>query len=71
MNDLSSQGFRPAQGLKVLTWPQIEQIDDLVYKLCTQTRVGRVAVAILTVANGHLKGGTITEPMVDLVPNRR
>lgn len=72
MKDLSSKSFRPAQGLKRLTWPQIEQIDAMIDALCQRTaKAGQVASALLTVVNGHLKSGTTTELMEELVPNRR
>ena len=70
MKDLSSKSFRPAQGLKRLTWPQIEQIDAMIDALCARTGSGQAAAALLTVINGHLRSGTMTELMEELVPNR-
>ena len=72
MRDLSSKGgFRPAQGLKQLTWPQIEQIDAMIDALCSRTGGGQAATALLTVINGHLRSGAVTELAEELVPNRR
>ena len=71
MKDLSSKDFRPAQGLKRLTWPQIEQIDAMIDALCTKTAPGRAATALLMVINGHLRSGAVTELAEELVPNRR
>lgn len=47
--------YRPANGLKALTWAQIEQLDELIHLVCEMTansqRQGRVEI---TVKNGHV-----------------
>jgi hypothetical protein len=73
MRDLSSSnGFRPAQGLSRLTWPQIEIIDAMVSSLCGLTESSRdhEAYLILAVRHGKLRFGSTTELTQEMVPNR-
>jgi len=60
--DLSDVGYRPAQGLKRLTWNQIQIIDAMVSSLCGYTNGKRDAEAllILKVRNGKLRQGFTT-----------
>ena len=46
--------FRPAQGLRKLTWSQVEQLDLIIDQLC-QVSVAESSVLELTVIirNGH------------------
>lgn len=71
MRVLSTNGYRPAQGLLRLTWPQIEKIDAMVSSLCGLTeQTGKEAHLILIVRNGKLRFATHTALSEELAPNR-
>jgi hypothetical protein len=61
--------FQPAKGLRVLTWPQIERIDEIISKLCQQTQNGNQARLTIIVKNGKLRFAEKTLSM-ELRPNR-
>lgn len=44
--------YQPAQGLRVLTWPQIERIDEIISELCEKTQDGSQAQLTIIVKNG-------------------
>lgn len=56
MDELSSAGgvYRPAKGLKKLTWAQVEQIDEVVDLMSALSKKlgGDVEITIL-IRNGH------------------
>lgn len=56
MQDLGDDdNFRPARGLRRLTWPQVERIDALISSLCKLTYDGGEARIVLVIRNGKLR----------------
>lgn len=64
-----SKMYQPAQGLRVLTWPQIERIDEIISELCEQTQDGNQARLTIIIKNGKLRFAEKTLSMA-LRPNR-
>lgn len=72
MNDLSAKGgYRPAKGLKKLTWAQVEMIDEVIDLMCALSKQQKVEVEItLVIRHGHPRW--IKHPLVsyELKPTR-
>lgn len=61
--------YQAAQGLRVLTWPQIERIDEIISELCERTKDGSLARLTLIVKNGKLRFAEKTHS-IELKPAR-
>lgn len=72
MDDLSAgNGFRPAKGLKKLTWPQVEKIDNVIDLMCALSRKSGAEIDItITIKNGQPR--FVKHPLVshELRPDR-
>lgn len=72
MDDLAAgSGYRPAQGLKKLTWPQVERIDDAIDLMCALSRKNGAEIDItITIKNGQPR--FVKHPLIsyELKPGR-
>lgn len=72
MNDLSAgNSFRPAKGLKKLTWAQVEKIDEVIDLTSSLSRkTGSEIEIVITIKNGHPR--IVKHPLVsyELRPDR-
>ena len=64
MNDRKmGAGYRPAKGLKKLTWTQVEQLDEAIAQLCALSQEEKTTVELtIVIRNGHPR--VIKQPLV-------
>lgn len=72
MDDLpAGNDFRPAKGLKKLTWSQVEKIDEVIDLMSSLSRkMGSEIEIVITIKNGHPR--FVKHPLVsyELRPGR-